>query len=631
MPGLVRLFRYYTLLGARRLWDTKGVWLRASLCLFLGIGILFLEDFQSFDGRFQLRGEQQIDQNIVLINIGVTEWADFIGVTPGNRKALGEFTPLNDQYFWSPPHLTDLLQKVQLAQPKAIGVTFFFQKTRTPFLPAEPLIQPNIIWGARLNLQKQPISPALAQDYSGNAGILDFTFDNDKAVRRFSQPYSSIPHMAIKLAQFSDSWTFYEDSLYPMPGVFKTINYRGGKGTFPSYTLKEVMSGEADGDLDGKIVIIGSGDLESHLLNTPMGAMTRAEVTANVVDNFLNKRWFRYPSKLLLAVYLVLILALTVWLLFSYPQSVAFVLLIWIGLGIGALSLWIFDLYYYWLPLMAPLTMMSFTYILFLGYQITQKDNINWRLQQEQRYTFEVEQLKHNFVSLISHDLKTPIAKIQAICDRLMAKTELDPEVAEGLKNLRRENTELNRYIQSILKVSRVESRDFRISKEAADINEIVFKVMEQLRPLAQNKSQTLNTNLEPMFSVELDSVLIQEVILNLVENAIKYTPEGGEITVSSKEIDDKVIFSVRDNGPGVSSEDKKKIFSKFYRVNANEAKQKGSGIGLYLVKYFIELHGGRVFVESELGCGAKIGFTLPVMDESIAPSKEAALGGSLS
>jgi two-component system phosphate regulon sensor histidine kinase PhoR len=151
------------------------------------------------------------------------------------------------------------------------------------------------------------------------------------------------------------------------------------------------------------------------------------------------------------------------------------------------------------------------------------------------------------------------------------------------------------------------------------------------LRPLAQNKSQTLNTNLEPMFSVELDSVLIQEVILNLVENAIKYTPEGGEITVSSKEIDDKVIFSVRDNGPGVSSEDKKKIFSKFYRVNANEAKQKGSGIGLYLVKYFIELHGGRVFVESELGCGAKIGFTLPVMDESIAPSKEAALGGSLS
>ena len=96
MPKLMRTLRYYTLLLARRLWDTKGVWLRAGLCLFLGIGILFLEDFQSFDGRFHLRGEQQVGDDIVVVNLGVAEWADFIGVTPGNMKALGEFTPVVD-------------------------------------------------------------------------------------------------------------------------------------------------------------------------------------------------------------------------------------------------------------------------------------------------------------------------------------------------------------------------------------------------------------------------------------------------------------------------------------------------------------------------------------------------------
>ena len=300
MPKLMRTLRYYTLLLARRLWDTKGVWLRAGLCLFLGIGILFLEDFQSFDGRFHLRGEQQVGDDIVVVNLGVAEWADFIGVTPGNMKALGEFTPVGDQYYWSPPHLSQLLEKIQSSGPKAIGVTFFFKKTRSRYVIQKPLNRPNVVWGSRLNLQKQPVLPALSLDYGSNVGVLDFSFDNDKAVRRFAQPYVSVPHLAIRLAQFSDSWTFYEDSLYPMPGVWKTINYRGRRGTFNSYSLRDVMSGAADDELKNKIVIIGSEDLDSHLLNTPLGVMTRSEVTANIVDNFLNRRWFHYPSTIVL-------------------------------------------------------------------------------------------------------------------------------------------------------------------------------------------------------------------------------------------------------------------------------------------------------------------------------------------
>src|SRR5690606_10376599 len=176
-------------------------------------------------------------------------------------------------------------------------------------------------------------------------------------------------------------------------------------------------------------------------------------------------------------------------------------------------------------------------YVVFLGYQLTLKENEAWRLEQEKKFFSEIEQLKNNFVSLISHDLKTPIAKIQAICDRLLAQPA-SADVHEGLERLRQESSVLHRYIQSILKMSRVESRDFKLNKEAADINEMIETVVSQLTPLIQQKHIHLELNLEPIFSIELDSLLIQEVILNLIENAVKYTPEKGSIEVSSREIE---------------------------------------------------------------------------------------------
>ena len=119
-------------------------------------------------------------------------------------------------------------------------------------------------------------------------------------------------------------------------------------------------------------------------------------------------------------------------------------------------------------------------------YFVTQVETANSKLIQEQKYLAELEQLKNNFVSLISHDLKTPISKIQAIIDRqLIEKTQLG---TEDLLNLKNYSDELNRYIQSILKVLRVESRDFKINMQSADINEIIFHVSERLKPLALAK-----------------------------------------------------------------------------------------------------------------------------------------------
>ena len=119
------------------------------------------------------------------------------------------------------------------------------------------------------------------------------------------------------------------------------------------------------------------------------------------------------------------------------------------------------------------------------------------------------------------------------------------------------------------------------------------------------------------MFSIEADTTLIQEVIHNLIENAIKYTPAGGRVTVTSQEKDDNVIVMVEDTGPGIHPEDQKEIWGKFTRGKNQSMEIKGTGLGLYLVKYFVELHSGKTFLESTPDVGTKIGFSIPIADET--------------
>ena len=118
---------------------------------------------------------------------------------------------------------------------------------------------------------------------------------------------------------------------------------------------------------------------------------------------------------------------------------------------------------------------------------------------------------------------------------------------------------------------------------------------------------------LMPMFSVEFDTTLLKEVVINLIENAIKYTPSGGQIEVISHESEEFVHVLVKDTGEGIKPEDMEKVWGKFTRGSDQDLRTKGTGLGLYLVKYFIELHGGKVTMESKLGLGTTVAFTLPL------------------
>ncbi len=164
----------------------------------------------------------------------------------------------------------------------------------------------------------------------------------------------------------------------------------------------------------------------------------------------------------------------------------------------------------------------------------------------------------------------------------------------------------------------RVESRDFQINKTSVDINEMIEEVVKSLKPLAEAKKITLELKLEPLFLVDLDSTLIREVIHNLIENAIKYSPENKEILITSFETTgNEVGFQVKDQGEGIPPEEVSSVWGKFVRGNSQSHKSKGTGLGLYLVKYFVELHAGRVTLQSVVGQGTTVGFFLPLQNES--------------
>lgn len=581
------------------------------------VGLIFLGADQNndFDLRLQIRAPQTHDKQVVLVLLPRQQWARLQGQSLNYFRPLKEASYFSDSFFWNAGLWENLLKEILSNNPLVVGVGIYFGEN-IPRPPDEVLLSPvftnpKIVWSTQLDTEGRILTSRFARTYGRNAGMNEISLDRDGIVRRFSYSGQPIPHVAQQLAKALPSHGL--DISSPIGKSSPVVNFRGAAGTFSSITGEDVLRGRYPQNFfRNKIVIVGAQDSEGQILQTPLGPMPRAEILANVVDNIHFDRWIGQlnflSSALLLALFVIFTAAVTTY----YPQLLALFVLVLSQLIYATLSIWLFDQYYFWIPVLATFVTVFATSIIFMSFQLTMKDYVNLQLEKERQFLIDVEQLKNNFLSLISHDLKTPIAKIQGICDRLLTEGEKMPYAAD-LTALRVEATELHRYIHTILQITRVESRDFRINKDASDINELIDIVMRRLQPLATNKKITLHAELEPMFLIEVDPVLISEVILNLVENAIKYTPDGGRVVITSREIDDNVLVMVEDNGPGISKDEQKRIFDKFFRGEQGRNQPKGSGLGLYLVKYFIEIHNGQVFLESELGRGTKVGFRLPV------------------
>ncbi|MBX9769384.1 MAG: HAMP domain-containing histidine kinase, partial [Bdellovibrionales bacterium] len=182
----------------------------------------------------------------------------------------------------------------------------------------------------------------------------------------------------------------------------------------------------------------------------------------------------------------------------------------------------------------------------------------------------------------------------------------------EDIQLLRSSTQELNRYIQNILRLTRIESEKLEMRIQPADLNVVAANVIQNVGPIASAKSIAIETKFTPLFSIEFDPDLIFEVIQNLVENAIKYSPPNTKIQVSTFEENDTVTLEVQDWGPGIPESEQHLIWNRFYR-GTTQLTTKGTGLGLYLVKFFVERHGGSVFLISRHNEGTRIGFRLPL------------------
>ncbi len=227
------------------------------------------------------------------------------------------------------------------------------------------------------------------------------------------------------------------------------------------------------------------------------------------------------------------------------------------------------------------------------------------------------DQLRRDLVANVSHDLRSPLASIQGYLETLLLKgdTLAPAERHRYTETLLRNTEKLSRLVEDLFALSHLDARQVEPNVEAFSLAELVQDVVVGLMPLAQRKGVTLAV--EPsarLARVQGDLALVERAVTNLVDNAIRYTPEGGHVHVRTEPDGDAVRLCVEDDGVGIPAEDLPRIFDRFYRVEKSRAPEHGgTGLGLAIAQRIVQLHGGTLDVESRPGAGTTFAFTLPL------------------
>ncbi len=227
------------------------------------------------------------------------------------------------------------------------------------------------------------------------------------------------------------------------------------------------------------------------------------------------------------------------------------------------------------------------------------------------------EQMRRDFVANVSHELRTPLASIRAVLETLETGALADPAAARDF--IARAQTEVDRLtamVAELLELSRIESGEFPMSFEPVGVGNAVTEAVERLRSQADRLGVRMCAEIEPGIELVLgDSERIERAVVNLVQNALKFSQPGGEVRVSATQSEGIVRIAVSDNGAGIDQRDLSRIFERFYKAD-NSRRTDGSGLGLALVKHTAEAHGGSVSVASELGHGSTFTISLPALAE---------------
>jgi signal transduction histidine kinase/DNA-binding response OmpR family regulator len=248
-------------------------------------------------------------------------------------------------------------------------------------------------------------------------------------------------------------------------------------------------------------------------------------------------------------------------------------------------------------------------------------------LQETNRRLEEASRHKSEFLANMSHELRTPLNSIigfsEILLDESVGELTLD-ERREFLGNILSSGRHLLGLINDILDLSKVEAGRMELQPEAFAIAEMINGVLNTIKPLAVRKQIGIEVAIDPaLASIVADPAKAKQILYNLLSNAVKFTPERGHVGVRASQDEEGVRFAVWDTGIGIKAEDQRRIFEEFQQVETTTARQyEGTGLGLALAKKFVELHGGRIWVESELGKGSTFTFRLPSVGQPAMPAE---------
>ncbi len=217
------------------------------------------------------------------------------------------------------------------------------------------------------------------------------------------------------------------------------------------------------------------------------------------------------------------------------------------------------------------------------------------------------------FTSDVSHELRTPTAVILSQCEYALENAQTLDEAKESLQKIAGQAGKMSAMIAQLLLLARGESRQTVLQKECVDLSMIAEIVCDQQREAAWEKEITLHSDIAPALSVMADETMLMRLLINLMDNSIKYGKAGGNIYVSLKAEGDRVVGCIRDDGIGIAEEHLPFIWNRFFQVDpARDPNREGTGLGLPLVKWIVEAHGGSIAVQSRLGEGTAFTFELP-------------------
>ncbi|MBP7213755.1 MAG: PAS domain-containing protein [Anaerolineaceae bacterium] len=244
-------------------------------------------------------------------------------------------------------------------------------------------------------------------------------------------------------------------------------------------------------------------------------------------------------------------------------------------------------------------------------------------LFQDLSHTYHLDAVRRDFVSNVSHELRTPVAGLKAITETLLDGALDDPLVARKfVSRMDSEVDNLTLMINELLELSRIEAGEYSFYYKPARPIELIVNAVDRMTLQAERAGIKLSFDCpDDLPKILADPSRVSQVFINLIQNAIKFTPEGGHIHLTAQIAGPKVLFSVRDDGTGIIKRDRNRIFERFYKADRARTGG-GTGLGLSICKHIVEEHGGHIWVESEVGHGSTFYFSLPVVHEPDSKNK---------